>query len=248
MKKKADITQKITQRHRRIVIVVVGAAIIAAGALFDTTYNAFAPPQAQLPPVSRQDIASQQRAAAVLETLDVKGRAPRTDYNRGQFSDGWGASGNCDVRNLILRRDLANAVLDEDNCTVLSGTLNDPYTNTTITFIRGQDTSQDVQIDHIVAVADAWQKGAQQLSQEQRYHFYNDPLNLLAVDGPTNVKKSDGDAATWLPPSKPYRCLYVARQIAVKSKYDLWVNAAERDAMRRVLRECPDQVLPVVKE
>jgi hypothetical protein len=66
-----------------------------------------------------------------------------------------------------------------------------------------------------------------------------DPLNLLAVDARANRSKGDGDAATWLPPYKPFRCAYLARQIAVKGKYDLWVTAAERDAMTRVVGTCP---------
>jgi len=97
----------------------------------------------------------------------------------------------------------------------------------------------------VIAVSDAWQKGAQQLSSQQRYNFYNDPLNLLAVDGPTNESKSDSDAASWLPPNKTFRCAYVARQIAVKYKYHLWVTRAEHDAMASVLRTCPAKLVPV---
>ena len=103
-----------------------------------------------------------------------------------------------------------------------------------------------MQIDHVVALSDAWQKGAQQWSTSTRTRFANDPLNLLAVDGPTNQAKSDGDAATWLPPRTAYRCAYVARQTAVKARYRLWVTAAERDAVRRVLTSCAAQRLPVV--
>jgi hypothetical protein len=102
-----------------------------------------------------------------------------------------------------------------------------------------------LQIDHVVAISDAWQKGAQLLEAPERQALYNDPLNLLAVDGPTNMQKGDGDAATWLPPNKPYRCRYIARQIAVKVKYRLWITTAEHSAMQRVLRTCPAQILPV---
>jgi len=123
-------------------------------------------------------------------------------------------------------------------CVVLSGTLQDPYTGQSINFERGQDTSSAVQIDHVVALADAWQKGAQKWSAETREQFANDPLNLRAVDGPTNQQKGAGDAATWLPPAKGYRCEYVAAQVAVKSAYGLWVTAAEADAIERVLEGC----------
>lgn len=187
-------------------------------------------------------------ASEVLNKLEIKGRAPKTGYKRTQFGDGWGSAGMCDVRNFILERDLTNVVTkSETDCTVLSGTLNDPYTGKVIQFQRGQDTSDDVQIDHVVALSDAWQKGAQQLSQIDRERFANDALNLLAVDGPTNNKKSDGDAATWLPTNKEYRCMYVARQVAVKQKYRLWVTQAEKDAIGRVLSTCPNQKLPIVE-
>ena len=123
-------------------------------------------------------------------------------------------------------------------CVVLSGTLADPYTGKTINFVRGQDTSTAVQIDHVVALSDSWQKGAQQLSLQERTNLANDPRNLIPVDGPTNAKKSDSDAASWLPPNKAYRCTYVSKQITVKSVYRLWVTQAEKDAMSAVLSAC----------
>ena len=178
-------------------------------------------------------------ALEVLATLPVKGRAPKTGYSRDQFGPSWADTdrNGCDTRNDMLRRDLSAVAIKPGtrDCTVLSGLLNDPYTATLINFLRGNSTSTAVQIDHVVALSDAWQKGAQQLSPAQRLSFANDPLNLLAVDGPANQQKSDGDAATWLPPNKSFRCEYVARQIAVKSRYSLWVTQSEHDAMARVL-------------
>lgn len=152
----------------------------------------------------------------------------------------------CDTRNDILRRDLVDVAVKPGTggCKVQRGTLHGPYTGSTIAFVSGQDTSSAVQIDHVVALSDAWQKGARSLDADDRLAFANDPLNLLAVDGPTNQAKSDGDAATWLPPSRSYRCPYVARQIAVKAEYGLWVTSAEHDAMARVLADCPDQQVP----
>jgi hypothetical protein len=183
------------------------------------------------------------KAADALAALAVKGRAPKTGYARTQFGDGWKESGGCDTRNVILHRDLTNVIIN-DKCQVTSGTLDDPYTGKTIQFKRGADTSADVQIDHVVALGDAWQKGAQQLTAAEREQLANDPLELLAVDGPANQQKSDGDAATWLPPNKAFRCQYVSRQIAVKKKYRLWVTKAEKDAMSGVLSACPGQGLP----
>lgn len=188
------------------------------------------------------------KALDVLATLPVKGRAAKTGYSRGQFGQAWADvdRNGCDTRNDMLRRDLAALALKPgtQDCVVLSGVLNDPYTATLINFLRGNSTSTAVQIDHVVALSDAWQKGAQQLSPAQRTSFANDPLNLLAVDGPANQQKSDGDAATWLPPNKSFRCEYVARQISVKSSYSLWVTPAEHDAMARVLADCPTAPAP----
>jgi len=187
-------------------------------------------------------------ALAALGRLPVKGRAPMTGYSRAEFGPAWADvdRNGCDTRNDILRRDLRGVVLKPGThgCRVQSGVLVDPYTGTTVDFVRGVGTSLAVQIDHVVALGDAWQKGAQSLTLEQRTAMANDPLDLLAVTGSVNQRKGDGDAATWLPPSRSSRCAYVARQVAVKSAYHLWVTAAERDAIAHVLATCPSQPLP----
>lgn len=183
-------------------------------------------------------------AGEVLSTLPIKGRAPKTGYTREQFGGGWERIDDCDMRNYILARDLTQTAFVLPSCKIASGILQDPYSGKTIIFNRGPDTSDDVQIDHVVALSDAWQKGAQQLTYEQRVALANDPLELLAVDGNLNEQKSDGDAATWLPPDKSYRCQYVARQIAVKKKYSLWVTRSEYDAMAGILQTCPQQTIP----
>ncbi len=184
-----------------------------------------------------------QVASVAIEKLPVKGKAPKTGYERSLFSDGWGQINGCTVRNFILIRDLKSVTYRSD-CVVNTGVLNDPYTKKRINFKYGVKTSSAVQIDHVVALSDAWQKGAQALNAKQRYGLYNDPLNLLAVDGPTNASKGDRDAASWLPPNKSYRCAFVARQIAVKLKYKLWLVSAEKATMNQVLATCPKQKLP----
>jgi hypothetical protein len=176
--------------------------------------------------------------SSTLAGISIKGRAPKTGYSRDQFGNGWGLKDGCDVRNVILRRDMTNVILADDACKVVSADLLDPYTGRRIMFQRGPTTSDDVQIDHVVALSNAWQTGAQQLTYVQRVALANDPLNLLAVDGPTNEKKSDGDAATWLPPNKPFRCEYVRRQVDVKRKYDLWMTPPEYDAVKQTLSAC----------
>ena len=189
-------------------------------------------------------VAGTSPAAVALAKLEVKGRAPKTGYSRELFSSGWGTLAGCDLRNYILGRDLTNITRVDTTCKVESGTLADPYTGTTIYFVRGTDSSDDVQIDHVVALGDAWQKGAQNLSAAERYSLANDPLELLAVDGKTNQAKGDADAASWLPPNKAYRCAYVARQVAVKTKYKLWVTDAEYQAIAKLLVSCPEEPLP----
>lgn len=184
---------------------------------------------------------------ALLATIPVKGRAPQTGYSREQFGPTWsddvtveGGHNGCDTRNDTLRRDISDAQIKPGThgCVVLSGTLADPYTGGVVPFLRGADTSEEVQIDHVVALSDAWQSGAQQLTAVQRQNLANDPLNLQATVGRVNQQKGSGDAATWLPPNTSYRCTYVARQVEVKARYQLWVKPAERDAIARVLTDC----------
>jgi len=188
-------------------------------------------------------------ATAVLETLPVKGRAPKTGYSRSQFGPAWSDvnRNGCDTRNDILKRDLSGIVYRAKtrDCVVESGVLQDRYSGETINFIRGNNTSMEVQIDHVVALSNAWQTGAFKLSIAQRTALANDPLNLFAVKGRLNSQKGDGDAATWLPPLKSYRCSYVAQQIAVKAKYSLWITAPEKSAILGALAKCPNQNVPI---
>ena len=181
---------------------------------------------------------------ALLETLVVKGKAPKTGYSRSSFSHWRDPDRNgCDARNDILRRDLINLVAKEgtDGCKIVSGELNDPYSGTTIQFVLG---SSDVDIDHVVALSHAWQVGAFQWSDTKRLEFANDPMNLLAVSARLNRQKGDADAATWLPPAKSYRCAYVSRQVVVKVKYGLWVTAPEKAQIQKVLQSCPGFTAP----
>ena len=184
----------------------------------------------------------------VIAKILVKGRAPKTGYSRAQFGQAWADvnRNGCDTRNDILKRDLTAVVFRErtHGCVVISGVLSDPYSGIEIHFVRGNLTSTLVQIDHVVALSNAWQTGAFKLTSLQRVAFANDPLNLLAVQGRLNSQKGDGDAATWLPPLKSYRCAYVARQVAVKAKYNLWFTNAEKASILRILAACPNQELP----
>jgi hypothetical protein len=180
-------------------------------------------------------------AAAALQDLTIKGRAPKTGYDRDAWSVWSDYDGNgCNERQDTLARDLTD--VQRVGCEVVGGRLVDPYTASIIVV---PTADPQIDIDHVVSLSDAWQKGAAGWSGAQMQRFASDPLNLLAVSASANRSKSDGDAATWLPANKAYRCDMVARQIAVKAEYGLWVTQAEHDAMARVLSACPDQVLPV---
>ena len=185
-----------------------------------------------------------QQSLEILKQIPIKGRAPKTGYSRAAFGPQWSDvdRNGCDTRNDILKRDLINIVFREKtrDCVIESGVLLDPFSNMEIKFERGQKSSMLVQIDHVVSLSNAWQTGIFQSSLKERTAFANDPINLLAVKGSLNSQKGDGDAATWLPPHKPFRCKYVALQINVKAKYGLWVTRAEQEAMVRILssQEC----------
>ncbi|MFD7437447.1 HNH endonuclease family protein [Streptomyces sp. NPDC059861] len=183
-------------------------------------------------------------ALTAAQSLPVKGRAPRTGYDRDRFGSPWADtdSNSCGTRDDILKRDLDDVEFADGDCEVASGALDpDPYSGKDVAFVRGRS---QVDIDHVVALSDAWQKGARQWDPGKRIAFANDPLNLVAVDAGTNRAKGDGDTATWLPPNRSYRCTYVAAQVAVKKKYGLWVTSAEKSAMTGVLADCPGQRLP----
>jgi hypothetical protein len=179
-------------------------------------------------------------ATGELSRLSVKPLAPMVGYSRDQFGPAWADvdHNHCDTRDDILRRDLTQIVLKPGStCVVARGILRDPYTGKSISFLRGPNSSV-VQIDHLVALGDAWRTGAAGWSAALREQDANDPVVLLAVDGPQNEAKGDADASQWLPSNRSYDCTYVVKQIAVKTKYHLWLTQTERDAMKDVLAGC----------
>ena len=195
-----------------------------------------------LPPSNTQ--ASPIDALTALNNLEVKGRAPKTGYARSQFPHWSDPDRNgCDARNDTLKRDLTNVTykVGTRECKVIAGQLLDPFSGKVITF---STTKVVIDIDHVVALSNAWQTGAAYFDKNKRTQIANDPLNLLAVDSKLNRQKGDGDAATWLPPYKAFRCEYVARQVAVKAKYGLWVTQPEKVAIDKILSTCVGQKLP----
>ncbi len=192
------------------------------------------------PQSPRYDIARRQ-----LKDLPVSGWDRTSDFERFRFGQAWSDDVNvefgrngCNTRDDILRRDLKDLVVRPFTCFAQSGTLVDPYTGSVIAFVRGPKTSNSVEIDHVVALADAWYKGARAWDPQRRLDFANDPRNLLAVSPEANFSKAFRDAASWLPPNEAFRCDFVARQIEVKSVYGLWLSAKEKKAMTDVMADC----------
>ncbi len=247
--------QRRRRRRRIVVLAVVVVAVVAGLVVWDRhwadkrqagpsptwtptpTSGAAAPPPGRTP---RFD-----HARAQLAALQVKGWDRTQDFLRSRFGKAWSDDVNvefghngCNTRDDILRRDLANLVVRPGTCYAQSGTLHDPYTGATINFVRGPDTSNSIEIDHVVSLADAWYKGARSWDPQRRLDFANDPRNLLAVSPKANFDKAFRDAASWLPPNAAFRCDFVARQIDVKSAYGLWLSAKEEQAMADVLAHC----------
>lgn len=197
---------------------------------------------------SEEEALGNGEVGALLAALPATSTDEVPSYARETFGEQWADTdrNGCDTRNDILARDLARPLVEAgtNGCVVLSGTLAEPYTGEVVEFVRGRETSSLVQIDHVVALADAWRSGAWEWELGRRQEFANDPLNLLAVDGQSNQDKEAGSADLWLPPDKEFRCAYVARQVAVKAKWGLSVTASERSAMVDVLVKCPDEVVP----
>lgn len=239
-------TKQVAKRRRTVFVLLIALLFIGSTSLYAVSDRTLSVDTEYIE-LSDQEIQNQNltRAKEALGKLAVRERLSNDNYERSEFGSGWRTIQGCDMRNRILQRDLVNTEVDEDNCTVLSGTLEiDPYTGTRIDFIRGVGTSSAIHIEHVVAVSDAWGKGAQSLPHEERREFYNDPLNLIAVDGPANMQKGDADASEWLPRPE-YKCRYIARQIAVKLRYELWITQSEKNVMSDVLTTCPNQVLPI---
>ena len=246
-------TKRNIRRLRRLGVALLGLAsfvcylilnpdsyqAVIEGADFDALWGSVTPEA--LPELkTEQTEADSLLARDVLENLAVQEKDNSEKYYRKLFYDDWGTTASgCNTREAILLRDLKDTTLK--GCKVQTGILEDPYTGKTIQFQRGQDTSSEVQIDHVVALSNAWATGAFALDKDTRYAISQDPLNLLAVDGPANQQKSDKDASDWLPSNEAFQCQYVARQISVKYKYKLWVTPREKLKMQEVLTNCPEE-------
>ncbi|MEU9581192.1 HNH endonuclease family protein [Streptomyces chilikensis] len=185
--------------------------------------------------------ADRAEARRLIGKVAVKGRGPRTGYDRDEFGEAWldtadvpFSRNGCDTRNDLLRRDGEELEFRSgSDCVVVAMTLADPYTGKEIDWVKAD--AAEVQIDHVMALSYNWQMGASRWSRDKREAIANDPLNLLPVDGPTNSAKGDSGPAAWVPPDKRIRCAYAVRFAQVSLKYELPVTEADKAAM---LRQC----------
>ncbi|WP_147915443.1 HNH endonuclease family protein [Ruania zhangjianzhongii] len=222
--------------RRLTTAVVLGALLLAVALLLPQWWQ-----HVRAAPPWPVPAASLERARAALPRLPVVAPRGLADYDREFFGRPWAdVDGNgCDTRNDVLRAWLRDTRLDPvADCVVVTGQLTDPYTGHLVEFRRGPQTSAAVQIDHVVALADAWRKGAAEWPADLALQFANDPANLIPVDGQVNQDKQADDAASWLPPDAGFHCAYVVQQVLVKDAYGLGVSAEELGAIGEVLSGC----------
>lgn len=189
----------------------------------------------------------------VLSTLTV---GTKSNVSSDRKSHQWNKvdekSGNYTTRDLVLERDM-NDVTFNSRGSVKSGILLEPYTGKTIHFQRGQSNKTEggsasnrdggIQIDHVVAYAEAYRSGLDKLDFAQRDAYYNDPDVLLASQAEANNVKKDGTIAEWEPSNQTFQCDYVSLQIGIKAKYGLMVDQKEHDKLAQVLASCPAETI-----
>lgn len=197
------------------------------------------------------------RGAVLLEAVRVIASRPnRPGYDRScspgagcVFGTDWndatsapGGQNGCDTRNDVLRQDLRDIEIDPgtNGCVVRRGVLDDPYTGHTISFERGWETSLAVQVDHVIPLAAAWDLGAAAWPQPRREAFANDiKFELMAVDGDTNMSKSDGTPGEWMPPNRAYHCGYAVKYLEASAHWRLPVTRADHAVLSAAVRRCP---------
>lgn len=194
-----------------------------------------------------------QSATHVLSTLTIGTKSnASSDRKSHQWNKVEGKTGNYTTRDLVLERDMNDATFtSRDN--VKSGTLLEPYTGKTIHFQRGTSNKTEggsasnrdggIQIDHVVAYAEAYRSGLDKLDFQQRDAYYNDPDVLLASQAEANNVKKDGTIAEWEPSNQTFQCDYASLQIGIKAKYGLIVDKTEHDEMAEVLKTCPTETI-----
>lgn len=208
--------------RQRVSILAALTGLIASAALFSAPTASAALPT----PVSAAT------ARSYLSQLTVA-TEDRTGYSRDLFPHWITISGTCNTRETVLKRDGTNVVTDS-SCAAVSGSWYSPYDGATWT------AASDLDIDHLVPLAEAWDSGASKWTTAQRQAFANDLTRpqLIAVTDNVNQAKGDQDPATWMPSRTAYRCTYVRAWVQVKYYYDLSVDTAEKNALTNYLASC----------
>ncbi|MGW1279241.1 HNH endonuclease family protein [Streptomyces tsukubensis] len=204
-------------------------ALAAAGALAATALLAGAPAAQAAPPTP----VSAATARTYLGQLAERPEGSGSGYSRDLFPHWITQSGTCNTRETVLKRD-GTGVVQDGSCAAVSGSWYSEYDGAT------WSAASDVDIDHVVALAEAWRSGADAWTTTQRRTFANDLARpqLIAVTDNVNQAKSDLDPAEWLPPRTAYRCTYARMWVQVKHHYQLSVDTAEKNALAAVLNGC----------
>jgi hypothetical protein len=178
-------------------------------------------------------IPSESTARSDLAALSVAADGSLSGYSRDKFPHWIQQGDNCDTREVVLKRDGTNVVTGS-NCAATSGSWFSPYDGATWT------QTSDVDIDHVVPLADAWRTGASSWTTAQRQAYANDLSDpqLIAVTDNVNQAKGDSSPDTWKPPLTSYWCTYAEMWVAVKHKWNLTVNSAEKSALTDMLNHC----------
>ncbi|MET9529322.1 MULTISPECIES: HNH endonuclease family protein [unclassified Streptomyces] len=207
---------------RRIAVLTATAGITLAGLVTAPSAQAAMPT-----PVSAAT------ARTYLSSLTVAAEGSSSGYSRDKFPHWITQSGACDTREVVLKRDGTN-VVQSSTCAATSGSWYSEYDGATWT------ASSDVDIDHMVPLAEAWRSGASSWTTAQRQAYANDLTRpqLIAVTDNVNQSKGDKDPAKWLPSRAAYKCTYVRAWVEVKHYYKLTVDSAEKTALDGVLNGC----------
>lgn len=239
-------------RRRWNKLFATSVVIIAIGAAGMALWLNHTEPQRAEPPAGPDPtgtaLPDAELARADLERLTVAWNRNWESYDRTAFGPGWSGRGGeprlsdgCTAREDVMKRDLTEVRLaDSNSCLVLSGTLLDPYSGERLPYNRFK--ASEIEIDHVVALGDAWRSGASGWSAEQRERFANDLGNLLAVQKQANQDKGSKTPDQWRP-REGYWCDYARRWVAVKARWQLTVQPTEKSALADMLGSCTPRAI-----
>lgn len=233
------------RRRRAFLATTVILAVVAAGATalwldHRETPRAGPPPAGDTAGTPLLDI---EHARSGLDRLTIAWNRKWESYQRNAFGPGWTGRGGepeltdgCTARDAVMKRDLTETQLAKSNsCTVLAGTLHDPYTGAQLPYDRYH--ASEIEIDHVVALGDAWRSGASDWDADRRERFANDVGNLLAVQKQANQDKGSRTPDQWKP-RQSYQCDYARRWVSVKGHWGLTVQPTEKRALADMLATC----------